>query len=516
MKISRYLLILVCFIPLFIFRDFTPNNELKYLSIADEALREGHFFTFRNQGLLYADKPPLYLWIVMLGKYLFGTHSMFFLALFSMIPALITIYIMDKWVKDFLPMPWRKSGQLMLITSGLFTGSAIVLRMDMLMCMFIILALYTFYKQYSNQSTEHGKLLLPLYIFLALFTKGPVGILVPLCTMICFLFVKKQIRDFGKYMGWKQWGVLIGLCGIWFLGVYLEGGYEYLDNLLFHQTIHRAIDSYYHKEPFYFYFKTIWYSLAPWTLLYFVSIVIGIRKRLINTDLKKLFLIVIGTTFIALSVFSGKLDIYLLPIFPFIAYLSFLLLPHIPEKYLRFTVIIPAAILIFVFPAIFIAGHFIRLALTEIIVIPVAAFILSSASGISLFLLYKKQLLKATNSLSIGILITILIGSFALPGLNQYIGFEKICQKASTIAHETGIENYYFYNFRSGENMDAYLNHEITKIGIEEIVDLIDKQNFMLFVKNKDIERDKKLQEILKLQIQYSIGDYSIIKFKLN
>ena len=42
MKITRYLLFFACFIPLLYFRDFTPNNELKYLSIADEALREGH------------------------------------------------------------------------------------------------------------------------------------------------------------------------------------------------------------------------------------------------------------------------------------------------------------------------------------------------------------------------------------------------------------------------------------------------------------------------------------------
>ena len=86
MKITRYLLFFACFIPLLYFRDFTPNNELKYLSIADEALREGHWFTFWNHGALYADKPPLYLWIVMLGKWLLGTHSMFFLGLFSLSP----------------------------------------------------------------------------------------------------------------------------------------------------------------------------------------------------------------------------------------------------------------------------------------------------------------------------------------------------------------------------------------------------------------------------------------------
>lgn len=40
-------------------RDYTPNNELRYLSIIDEALRNGNFFTFTLDGEIYADKPPL-------------------------------------------------------------------------------------------------------------------------------------------------------------------------------------------------------------------------------------------------------------------------------------------------------------------------------------------------------------------------------------------------------------------------------------------------------------------------
>ena len=45
--------------PLMAMRDFTPANELRYLSIVDEALAEGLVFTFSNQGEPYADKPPL-------------------------------------------------------------------------------------------------------------------------------------------------------------------------------------------------------------------------------------------------------------------------------------------------------------------------------------------------------------------------------------------------------------------------------------------------------------------------
>ena len=116
MKIERYFILLILVIPVLILRDFTPNNELKYLSIVDEALRDGYFFTFYHQGELYADKPPLYFWLLMLSKWIWGEYNMFGLSLFSIIPALISIYIMNKWVEEDTTASLRWSGSLMLFT----------------------------------------------------------------------------------------------------------------------------------------------------------------------------------------------------------------------------------------------------------------------------------------------------------------------------------------------------------------------------------------------------------------
>lgn len=519
MKIARYLLILICFIPLILFRDFTPNNELKYLSIANEALRDGHIFTFWNHGMVYADKPPLYLWIVMLGKWVLGAHYMFFLCLFSILPALVILYIMDKWVKKFISQTQRNSAQLTLITSGLFIGSAIVLRMDMLMCMFIVLALYSFYKIYSGEGNKYESIKLPVYIFLAIFTKGPIGVLVPLLSIISFLILKKQIRHFSKYLGWKQFSILLGLCALWFGCVYLEGGDSYLNNLLFNQTVNRAIDSFHHKEPVWYYLKTIWYSLAPYILFYLAAIIIGVRKHLLNNDLKKFFFIIITTTFIALSLFSAKLDIYMLPIFPFVAYLSFLLLPDISEKYLRITIALPATILCLAFPGILITVQYLPQWMLEIQTIPIliGTLILTLCSIISLYLLlHKKLLLPAMNTLAIGLLLTILTSSFSIPSINEYIGFQKMSRKGTTIAQQNDIKNYYFYPFRSGENLDVYLNQSILPIEIPELSSLIGKQKFILFVRNKELNRNHKLIEISKDKESYRFGDYSIIIFKIN
>lgn len=516
MKITRYLLFFACFIPLLYFRDFTPNNELKYLSIADEALREGHWFTFWNHGTLYADKPPLYLWIVMLGKWLFGTHSMFFLGLFSLIPALCILFIMDKWVNTALPSNLRLSGQLMLLTSGLFTGSAIVLRMDMLMSLFIILSLYTFYRIYTGHGSPADPIKLPVYIFLAIFTKGPVGLIIPLLTIPAFLLVKKQFKTIGKYLGWKQWGILIGLCSLWFIAVYLEGGKAYLNNLLFHQTINRAVDSFHHKEPFWYYLKTIWYSLAPWSLLYVAVILTGIRKHLYNNDIKQLFLTTLLTGFVALSFSSSKLDIYLLPLFPFMAYLAFLLLPEIRCPRLCFTIGLPACILVFVFPALFFLPSFLSIPWLKNPYFYFAGFLLSSSAVACLYYLYKNSFTNAVNSLSIGLLLSIFVGSVSLPDLNKYIGLKDITQKAATIAKENGIENYYFYKLRSGKNLDSYLNKQINEADLPAIDSLAQKQNFILFVSRNRLQKEDKLHSFSNSNKSYTIGNYSIIIFQQN
>lgn len=91
-----YLFILLALLPVLLLRDYTPGNELRYLSIADEALRNGTFFAFTNQGIPYADKPPLYFWLVMLAKGVLGKHAMWLLGLFSLLPAWVIVRTMNR------------------------------------------------------------------------------------------------------------------------------------------------------------------------------------------------------------------------------------------------------------------------------------------------------------------------------------------------------------------------------------------------------------------------------------
>ncbi|MFY9153769.1 MAG: glycosyltransferase family 39 protein [Prolixibacteraceae bacterium] len=431
-NLFRFVFYLVAVLPIFIFRDFTPDNELRYLSIADEALRNGSLFTFTNHGLIYADKPPLYLWIVMIGKIIFGTHNMLFLGLFSIIPALVIVFVMDRWVMNVLSEKDRIVAQLMLLTSGFFIGTAIVLRMDMLMAMFIVLALYTFFRMYSGEGKPRDSMFFPVFVFMALFSKGPVGIIVPLVSTVVFLFLKKDLKTIGHYWGWKSLILLISLSGFWFAGVYAEGGKEYLNNLLFNQTVNRAVNSFHHQEPFYFYLMTFWYSLAPWSLLVFGILFTGLKNRLVSTDLERFFLVIAGSTFVILSLFSSKLAVYMLPTFPFLIYLPVLLFRKLnTPRWMYILVLIPAGILCLVLPGILVAPHFLSIpgfSMTNLLML--AAIILSSSGVTAIWLLAKHQLKNGIIAMSSGMLIAVFVFSFGLPKYNGMIGLRELTFQA--------------------------------------------------------------------------------------
>ena len=502
----RYLLYILALVPMFLTRDFTRNNELRYLSIADEAIRNGNIFTFTNHGVHYADKPPLYLWIVMAGKLLFGTHSMFFLALFSYIPALVIMRIMGRWSRAATTPKEMVAGELMLLTSVFFIGSAVVLRMDMLMSMFITLSLYTFYKMYKGEERRRDKWMFPIYIFLAIFSKGPVGIMVPLMTTIVFLLIKKEWRLIGKYWGLRTLGVLIALCAVWFGSAWVEGGNEYMNNLLFNQTINRAVDSFHHKEPIWYYLVAIWYSLAPWVFLIVAVIASGLAKRLVKTDLERIFLVASLGTFVMMSLVSSKIQIYMLPSFPFFVGITVLWLGKFSKNIVaRVAMYIPAVILSLALPGAIAAGYLELFPLFESAWIIAAAAVLSITGATAIWLLTTRRwgrensLKNSIITIGAGILAGIFTISFYLPQYNPHIGMAGVSTVAKEMANESSANNFFVYDIPRAENADVYLGTPPKSLSIEEIKDILEgEERGVLIVKQSSLDEIPELETTLE------------------
>lgn len=468
----------VCLLPMMAMRDFTPSNELRYLSIADEAIANGHLFAFYNHGIPYADKPPLYFWIVMLCRLLFGHHSCLALSMFSLIPAFAIVGIMDRWVMKGKSAMNRMSVAGMTLTCVMFLGTMVVLRMDMLMCLFIVLALWTFYRMYTGEgSRRQDSLTLPLWIFLALFTKGPVGLLMPPLAIAVFLAVKRDWKGFRKYLGLKTWGIIAVLSAVWLTCVWLEGGLEYINNLLFKQTVGRAVNAFTHARPFWFYLVTILWCLAPYTLLLigsFMASLLPVRKAGAEkvSDLEILFLCTIISTAAMLSSFSSKLPIYLVPVLPFCVYLFPTVLDRIGERgWMRWSVGIFQILLLC-------AGIATLLFLNGSVTIPAAACLLdeysfareapvvnavilltlANAMG-TWFLIKRKSVNIPALLLSAGLFLAAFSASAVLRDLNPYIGYGSIC---SRVPEGTDVATIFLHR---PENIDVYTGRQITDFG---------------------------------------------------
>ena len=468
----------VCLIPMMAMRDFTPSNELRYLSIADEAIANGHLFAFYNHGIPYADKPPLYFWIVMLCRLLFGHHSCLALSMFSLIPAFAIVGIMDRWVMKGKSAMNRMSVAGMTLTCVMFLGTMVVLRMDMLMCLFIVLALWTFYRMYTGEgSRRQDSLTLPLWIFLALFTKGPVGLLMPPLAIAVFLAVKRDWKGFRKYLGLKTWGIIAALSAVWLTCVWLEGGLEYINNLLFKQTVGRAVNAFTHARPFWFYLVTILWCLAPYTLLLigsFMASLLPVRKAGAEkvSDLEILFLCTIISTAAMLSSFSSKLPIYLVPVLPFCVYLFPTVLDRIGERgWMRWSVGIFQILLLCASIAtlLFLSGSVTIPAAASLldeysfareapVVNAVILLTLANAMG-TWFLIKRKSVNIPALLLSAGLFLAAFSASAVLRDLNPYIGYGSIC---SRVPEGTDVATIFLHR---PENIDVYTGRQITDFG---------------------------------------------------
>ncbi|MBP1640730.1 MAG: Undecaprenyl phosphate-alpha-4-amino-4-deoxy-L-arabinose arabinosyl transferase [Bacteroidetes bacterium] len=516
MKIKYFILFTLAMISLFLLRDFTPDNELRYLSIADEALRNGTLFTFYNHGLAYADKPPLYLWIVMAGKLIFGTHSMLFLGLFSLLPALVILYVMDKWTAGVLERANRSFGLLLLMSSAYFLASAAVMRMDMLMCMFIVLALFVFYRMYCGETHWRNKILFPLYVFLALFTKGPIGFLVPLLSVIAFLVLQRELKTLGRYWGWITWSILIVLCGSWFVAVYAEGGAAYLHNLLFNQTINRAVDAFHHKRPVYYYFISMWYVVAPWSLLIAGILIASVKRKLVTTDMERFFLTVAVVIMVMLSLISSKVDIYLLPALPFLVYLTVLLLQKLPTQcgLLRGLLATPVLLITLAVPVGCILLQQSHWAIPSGVWVYVAGVFVTVLGTVTLWLLFQKADVRKAGSLfAVGMLVTLLVVSPLIPAMNSSIGYGAMCETGKQLAQQNQSQAFWFYNIRRGENMDVYLHQEAVELTDDTLKQLVSARG-ILFCRADDVTKNRLLQHIVSGKPQVTKGEYVVVALR--
>jgi hypothetical protein len=248
---------------------------------------------------------------------------------------------------------------------------------------------------------------------------------------------------------------------------------------------------------------------------------VGAYKKFFNTVLLKFFAVTVATTIIMLSMISSKLEIYMLPCFPFIIYGTAILLPQLKEnKWIKVAIMVPAILFIIAF-----AGSFVVVRLLNNIDLPdlihdlwapIEFYVAILGAGgfcAIYYILKKKSIESAINSIAISMLLLVFTFSFSIPKINHIIGLKEGCRRAIEVAAEQKIDNYAYYQFKTGDNLDVYLGKEVRLLKGEELESL---NNTMLFVKKKYIARDTLLGNAVAGKENHIMeyGEYAIIPFK--
>jgi len=404
-----------------------------------------------------------------------------------------------------------------------------------------LLALRTFYRMYSGEGARKSdSVMLPVWIFLALFTKGPVGLLMPPLAAAAFLAVKRDRKGFGKYLGLKTWGIIAGLAAVWLACVWFEGGPDYINNLLVKQTVGRAVNAFTHAKPFWFYLVTIIWCLAPYCLLLvgtFVASLLPVRKTgngdipeasdyktyglraacpdskamQNRSDTEILFLCAIIATVAMLSSFSSKLPIYLVPVLPFCVYLFPIVLDRIGERgWMRWSV----GIFSIIFTLIGLAALSVLLGAVRFPAVedllseypfareaPVTngVILLTLSNALGTFFLFKRKVWNIPALLlGAGLFLAVFSASAVVKDINPYIGYGAICAK---VPEGTDVATVFLHR---PENIDAYIGRQITDYGKEPerlVKDTLDSDRPLTI-----ITRTSRLEETPELQPLFSRG----------
>jgi hypothetical protein len=291
-----------------------PLSELRYAAVAREMAETGDWLLPRLNGEPYRDKPPLFFWLSAAARRLgCGVKGGLVLnALASAGTVAATAALGGLWLSARASV---LSAAILLTTVG-FARMGRHGELDMPLAFFTTLAAYGWF--------AGGRRVALFYvgIGLGLMVKGPGAVLVPLCALLAGRLARLGPAAPRAPLH-PAWGLPVVLLPLlcWLVPAAATAGPSYLRELVVHHCFDRVVDSFEHRQPFWFYVKEGPQNSLPWFLLAVPAGVVAWRRRREEAAPAMLLLwLLLGIA--AFSAVSGKRFAYVLPLAPPFALLA--------------------------------------------------------------------------------------------------------------------------------------------------------------------------------------------------
>lgn len=309
--------------PLGAARKLWVLDEVRYAAVVEEMHETGRWFAPYLNGEFFDHKPPLYFWLVGGITALTG-QSEFILYVIAWLLSLACVVATYSLLRALVPERTAWLGAVVMASSFLYAVVTGIARMDLMMVTFMLLGLLAFLRGYM---TGRRRLYIWFFVFcaLAVMTKGPYGIVLPLVAVLAFLAWERRLKE--AVSPWFVGGFLIGLgiVGVWLALLALVEGPHVLRDYIVKQTLGRMADSWAHKEPFWYYAAYLPLEFLPWVA--FVPCGFALLRRR-HPVAFRFMLVLAVTNLVVLSAVSCKLWVYILPIWPALAVAAAVRLRH--------------------------------------------------------------------------------------------------------------------------------------------------------------------------------------------
>jgi 4-amino-4-deoxy-L-arabinose transferase-like glycosyltransferase len=328
------LLILVAFsaLPYFVrlgASSLWDSNEAFYAETPREMLESGDLLnpSFNYQPRF--NKPPLSYWAVALFYKLFGVSE----TSERLVPAVCAILMMATayWLARIAFS--RVAG--LLAAAGLAVSPRILMfsrriAIDVLLSMFMGLALLFFVLAETRPERRRVYLSL-MYVSLGLgiMTKGPVALLLPGLAFAVYLLITRQLAKIRRLMIPTGALIIILLVLPWYLAIYEQHGWKYIQTFLFEDNLSRfAEHAFGPSRGFTFYLGVLLGDMFPWSVVLVPALwfsFCGIKMSELALDstgaaatqrIRILCVIWIAVIVLFFTLSRSKEDLYIMPAYP--------------------------------------------------------------------------------------------------------------------------------------------------------------------------------------------------------
>lgn len=301
------------FLPALASRDVWQPLETRYATIAREMVATGDWLLPKINGEPYQDKPPLFFWLAA-GLRTVGIGAQGVRAV-SALAATGTLLAIAALARLWFSRRAAFLAAAILATTPEFGWLGRFGELDVTLTLFTTLSVYGWF------AGGRAVALFYLGVGLAVMVKGPPGVLVPAVAVVAGRLARVAPASPRAPLH-PAWGPFVAAlpAACWLVPAVLTAGPSYAHELIGHHMLGRVVDSWQHKQPFYFYVNEASANFLPWLPL---AVPAGVRawrrRRDEPASAMLLFWFLLGL--VAFSAVSGKRIAYILPLAPAFALL---------------------------------------------------------------------------------------------------------------------------------------------------------------------------------------------------